>query len=802
MRVPLAWLREFVPTDLAPDDLADRMTHRGVKVEGLIDPWAGLAGVIVVRVVEVRDHPDSDTLCLATVHDGTAPAEVVVGIRNMRPGDLVPWAPPGSRVPVSDSPLAAKVIRGVTSHGMLCSPHELQISQDHGGILILDPGAWEPGMDLRTALHLDEPVLDIEVEPNRPDLLSVHGVAREVSALTGIPLIEPDLSSAETDERAADVLDVSIEAPEGCPRYTARIIRGVRPATSPLQVQARLTACGMRPIDAVVDATNYAMLELGQPLHGFDLARLSGPSIVVRRAAEGERMVTLDDVDRALTTDDLLICDLEGPVALAGVMGGRRSEVSGSTTDVALESASFTRGGVLLTARRLGLHSEASHRFERGVDPEAVDRGAIRGAALIAAWTGATVAKGFAEAGETPPRRWVSVRAARAAALLGYPVSAHEAAEVFDTLGLRHRPGPADALEVEVPGSRPDIEREVDLIEEIVRVQGYDKVGATLPRSPHAGGVPAAYHFTRTLRGALVAEGLREIRPLPFASDDDLAMFADADAVPVANPLRAEEGWLRTRLTPGLLRAVARNRALGVDRVALFEVGTTFRLADPFTEHRKLGFVLAGSAEPGWAGPRRSFDVWDATGIIERLFAGLRVEHWSWGGPPAGPFHPGRAATVMVGDRHAGVVGEIHPRVATALDLEGRVSVGVLGLGPLYDAVGAFAFRDVPRFPPLLRDLAFIVPEDTQAGTVRALLVTAAGPLLDSIELFDVYSGDAVPTGAKSLAFRVGLRAEDRTLSDTDAEPVFAAMVEAVATGAGGELRAGGPGSRPPGAPD
>jgi phenylalanyl-tRNA synthetase beta chain len=279
-------------------------------------------------------------------------------------------------------------------------------------------------------------------------------------------------------------------------------------------------------------------------------------------------------------------------------------------------------------------------------------------------------------------------------------------------------------------------------------------------------------------------------------------MFADADAVPVANPLRAEEGWLRTRLTPGLLRAVARNRALGVDRVALFEVGTTFRLADPFTEHRKLGFVLAGSAEPGWAGPRRSFDVWDATGIIERLFAGLRVEHWSWGGPPAGPFHPGRAATVMVGDRHAGVVGEIHPRVATALDLEGRVSVGVLGLGPLYDAVGAFAFRDVPRFPPLLRDLAFIVPEDTQAGTVRALLVTAAGPLLDSIELFDVYSGDAVPTGAKSLAFRVGLRAEDRTLSDTDAEPVFAAMVEAVATGAGGELRAGGPGSRPPGAPD
>src|SRR4051812_3913802 len=483
MRVPLAWLREFAPTDMPVDELADVMTHRGVKVEGVVRPWSGLDGVVVVRVVEVRDHPRSDKLCIARIQPGGGEVELVVGVRNMVAGDLVPWAPPGARVRVLDEPLGRREIRGVVSEGMLCSPRELAISGDHDGILILNDGGVDIGVDVGRALELDLPVLDIEVEPNRPDFLSVLGVAREVAAATHGPLHVPDPAVDETDEVVADVVPVKIDAPDACPRYVARIVRGVEHRPSPLHTQARLTAAGMRPIDAVVDATNYTMLELGQPLHGFDLARLAGPAIVVRRASDGERMRTLDDVDRSLTADDLLICDADGPVALAGVMGGQTSEVTAQTRDVLLESAYFARGQILLTARRLDLHSEASHRFERGTDPEGLERAATRCAELMTAWAGGSVARGISASGDTPSRRWVSMRPAKAEALLGYPVGTDDAAAVYDTLGIVHRPA-GDAIEVEVPGYRTDIDREVDLIEEVARGQGYDRVGPDPPRAP------------------------------------------------------------------------------------------------------------------------------------------------------------------------------------------------------------------------------------------------------------------------------------------------------------------------------
>ena len=787
MRVPLGWLREFAPTDLPADELAERMTHRGVKVEGILEPWAGLDGVMAVRVLEVRDHPDSDTLCVARINDGHRDVELVVGVRNMAPGDVVPWAPPGARVPGLDGPLATKTIRGVVSNGMLCSPSELAISQDHTGILVLDD-TWVPGTDVKGALELDDPVLDIEVEPNRPDFLSIYGVAREVAALTGVPLAPPDLSLAEVSDRADAVATIRIDEPAACPRYLGRVIRGVRRATSPLVAQSRLTACGMRPIDAVVDATNYAMLELGQPLHGFDLARLAGPGIVVRAAADGERLTTLDDVERVLTDRDLLICDLEGPVALAGIMGGQTSEVGPTTTDVLLESAWFTRGGVLLTARRLGLHSEASHRFERGTDPEGLDRGATRGAALIAAWTGAEVLTGVAEGGATPPRRWVGVRPSRASHLLGYEVTAADTAEVFDTLAMDHRAAADDLVEVEVPGYRVDIEREVDLIEEVVRVQGYDRVGSALPRAPHAGGVPATYAQVRRAKELLSRAGLREIRPAPFASQEDLDLFGDTDAIAIANPLRAEESWLRTRLTPGLLRAVTRNQAAGAAVVALFEVGTTFRLGDPFTEHRKAGFVVSGDAAEGWDATARDLDVLDAKGVLAAFLDGFGVAAWSLGDVPPGPFHPGRAASVVVGDRAVGVLGEIHPRVAADLGIDGRVSVGVVGLSSVA-ATDGFTYREVPRFPPLRRDLAFALDAEIPAGEVLTAIRESGGELLEDVSLFDLFRGGALSAGTKSLAFAITLRAPDRTLTDEEAAPVIDAIVATVAVRTGGTLR-------------
>ena len=790
MKVPLSWLREFVPVDLGVDALAERIDAHGIKVEGIERPWAGLEGVVVARVLEVRDHPNSEKLCLATVDGGEGPVQVVVGIRNMAAGDLVPWAKPGSRVPTLDVPLGAKPLRGEMSNGMLCSPKELAISQAHEtGILIL-PDDLPVGADLKPLLGLDDAVLDIEVEPNRPDFLSIYGVARETSSILGLPLVERDTTLEEDPERADEVATVELRAPDGCPFYLARVLRGAAKGSTPLWAQARLTAVGMRPVAPIVDATNYAMWELGQPLHAFDMQRLAGPGIVVRRAEPGERLVTLDGVDRELAGEDLLICDLEKPVAIAGIMGGRTSEVSDDTTDVLLESAYFTRTGVIRTARRLNLHSEASHRFERGTDPEGVDRAARRCAALIAGWTGARVLTGAAQSGGPPERRDVSMRTSRATALLGYAVAPSDAAAVFDALRMTHRES-ADVVEVEVPGYRVDIEREVDLIEEVVRIQGYERVGATIPRSREPGGVPEPYAFARRVRDALVRAGLREAKPLPFVSDEDLALTGDRDAIPLANPLRAEEAWLRTRLVPGLLHTVARNQRWGTGSVSIFEVGTVFRLADPVEERRKVGLVLCGAAGEGWTAEDREFDVLDARGTVETLLEELGVDGWALGEPLGEPFHPGRSARVLLGDRPVGVIGELHPRKASSLDVDGRIAVAELELEPLRAAASrAFRLVEVPRFPPIRRDLAFVIDEDVPAGGVQAALEAAAGELLDRSLLFDVFRGGAIPEGRKSLAFALEFRAPDRTLTDQEVEPAVATIVDRLRTELGAELRA------------
>jgi phenylalanyl-tRNA synthetase beta chain len=794
VKVPLSWLREFVPVGSDVEGLAERIDAHGIKVEGIERPWGGLEGVVVARVLEVRDHPNSDKLCLATVDGGEGPLQVVVGIRNMVAGDLVPWAKPGSRVPMLDAPLGAKPLRGEMSNGMLCSPRELAISHEHErGILIL-PDDLAVGSDLKSVLGLDDAVLDIEVEPNRPDFLSVYGVARETSSILGLSLVEPDTALEEDPERADELATVELRAPDGCPFYVARMFRGASKGSTPLWAQARLTAVGMRPVAPIVDATNYAMWELGQPLHAFDKQRLAGPGIVVRRAGPGERLVTLDGVERAFTEEDLLICDLEKPVAIAGIMGGQTSEVSEATTDVLLESAYFTRTGIIRTARRLELHSEASHRFERGTDPEGVERAARRCAALIAAWTGARVLTGVAQAGGPPERRHVSMRASRAGALLGYPVSPPDAAVVFDSLRMTHRES-ADVVDVEVPGYRVDIEREVDLIEEVVRIQGYERVGATIPRSPEPGGLPEPYAFARRVRDALARGGLREAKPLPFVSDEDLALMGDRDAIPLANPLRAEEAWLRTRLLPGLLHTVARNQRWGTGSVSIFEVGTVFRSADPVEERRQVGLVLCGAAGEGWTADDREFDVLDARGMVETLFEELGVEGreekgWRLGEPLGEPFHPGRSARVLLDGREIGLVGELHPRKASSLDIDGRVAVAEIELDPLRAAASrVFRLVEVPRYPPIRRDLAFVLDEDVPAGAVQAALETAAGALLDRSLLFDVFRGGAIPDGRKSLAFALEFRAPDRTLTDDEVEPIVATIVDRLRTELGAELR-------------
>lgn len=790
MRIVLGWLREICPTELSADELAELLTHKGAEVESIERPWERLRGVIVARVLEVRDHPNSETLCLARVHTGAGEQEVVVGVRNMAPGDLVPLAGPGATVPVLPEPLGAREIRGVVSNGMLCAPDELGIAPGHEGILILPPDL-EPGRDVRDVFGLDDTVLDVEVTPNRPDFLSVIGIAREVAAATGTPLTLPAPSFVEDPERAEDVATVRVEDLERCPRYLARVIRGVRHVGSPIGVQARLTAAGMRPISAAVDATNYAMLEVGQPLHPFDLALLKGPGIVVRRAAEGETLVTLDDVERAFSPDDLLICDLERPVAVAGVMGGQIAEVSEATSDILLESASFERGGIQRTRRRIDLSSEASMRFERGVDPEAVPRGADRACQLMAEWFDGRMLTGVVEAGGAPERRRVAMRASRASALIGYEVTPADAAEAFDRLAMASDVR-GDVVTVEVPGYRPDIEREVDLIEEVVRVQGYERVGSTLPPVRQPGGVPPTYAFLDRVRHLLVRAGLREVEIIPFASDADLALTADADAIRITNPIQADEGWLRTRLLPGLLKVVRRNLHRHVRSVAVFEVGTVFRLLDGRPQERPMAaFAMTGAADAGWTGGGRAFDFFDAKGAVESLMAELGVP-WSLGEPLGRPFHPGRSGAIVVGGGTVGAVGEIHPSIAASLDVTGRVTVAEVELTALMEsAIGPFTAAEVPRFPPVRRDVAFVLPADAPARAVQAAIEETAGSLLGSCLLFDVFQGAGLPADRKSLAFSLDLRAPDRTLASEEADAAVAAIAERLAHDFGAELRAG-----------
>ena len=787
MKIVLSWLREFCPVELSADELAEILSAKGAEVERIERPWDGLEGVVVATVLEVRDHPGSDKLCLARVSTGSAEREVVVGVRNMRPGDLVPLAGPGARVPALPDPLTAREIRGIVSDGMLCSPMELGIAPTHEGILVL-PADLSPGDDLKSSIGLDDAVLDIEVTPNRPDFLSVIGVAREVAAATGVPYTPPDTGVPEADERADDVATVDVLDRPACPRYTARILRNVQHIASPIRIQARLTAAGMRPISAAVDATNYAMIEIGQPLHPFDLALLKGPGIVVRRAIAGERMVTLDAAERTFTAEDLLICDAERPVAVAGVMGGALAEISGDTTDILLEAAAFERGGIQRTRRRIQLSTEASMRFERGVDPEAVTVGADRACRLMAGWCGAQVLAGTIDVGTTPKRRSVTMRASRASMLIGYEVTAMDAVDVFDRLmmsSVTH----GDEVTVEVPGYRVDVEREADLIEEVVRVQGYERVGSSTPSVRQAGGTPDGYAFRDRVRGLLMGAGLREVRSFPFASAEDLELTGDADAIAITNPLQAEEGWLRTRLTPGLLKAIRRNVHRQVRSAALFEVGTVFRLVDGAPDERSMvAFAMTGMAELGWTG-RREYDFFDGKGVVEALMDGLGVD-WSLGEPVGSPLHPSRSAFLMVDGERAGVVGEVHPSVARSLDVPGRIGIAEIELGALIAyAAPMIAVRDVPRFPPVRRDLSFALDERVRSDEILGAILAAGGDLVAACELFDVWSGPPLEAGKKSLSFALDLRAPERTLESEEADDAVERIVTWVRERLGGEIR-------------
>ena len=794
MRVPVHWLRELVDVDVSSDELAETLSRRGAAVDAVERFAPGVSGIVAGKVLDVADVEGSGKLCISHIDVGNETLEILAGAKNFVAGDVVPVARIGARVTTLDVPITArKMMDRYESQGMLCSARELGVADEHEGILVLD--AETPvGTDVVRLLGLDSDVLEFEIYPNRPDLMSVLGIARQVAAVYGTTLRRPDTSVVEDGAKAGDLTSVAIEDRSGCPRYLARVIEGVTFGTSPALVRARLTACGVRPLGNLIDATNYVLLLTGQPLHAFDLDKLAEQRIVVRRARDGEKLATLDGEERVLDGGDLVIADATHAQAIAGVMGGADSEVGPATQRVLLESAYFEATGISRTSRRHRMRTEASARFERGADPEMVPDAAAIAAELMRRWAGGKVAAGAVDEGAAPERPRLQLRVPRIATVLGIDVDRDEAARVLGSLGCAidvHD----DMLEVEPPSWRPDLEREIDLIEEVAQLHGYERIPAE-----HATGYEGGYAPHQLLRNrvrdAFTGAGLSEATLSTFVHADDIARIAyDGEVVRVSNPMTEDQEQLRPSLFPGLLRAAQRNVARGTPDVRLFEIGNIFRGwpegANLPDESEHVAFVLVGNAERHhWSTGTRVADAFDAKGLIEIVLDEIGVSGWELRSDDIAPlFHPGRAANVFVDGVMVGRFGEVRPSVARSFDLDAAV-VGGLSLSPLFDrAPTELTVVDLPNQPPVLRDIAIALDESAAAGDVIGTARGSGGPLLERIELVDVYRGAQVGEGRKSLAFRLTFRAADRTLTAAEADTARDAIVTAVRERHGGEVR-------------
>jgi phenylalanyl-tRNA synthetase beta chain len=801
MRFSLAWLAEFV--DLPGDqELADRLNLGGFEDAEVEAIGPDLSDVVVGHVVAKAQHPNADRLSLCRVDAGGAePVEVVCGAPNVAAGQRVAFAPTGACLP-DGTKLKKTKIRGVASGGMICSAAELGLGDDHAGILVLDPEA-AVGEPVAQAVGAGERVLEFGITPNRGDAASLLGVAREVRALVGGEPRLPETAPQETGAAASEAIAVSIEAPDACHHYAARVVRGVRVAKSPDWLVRKLEASGVRTINNVVDVTNLVLLEFGQPLHAFDLAEIRDARIGVRFAAAGEKLTCLDGDTRELDPKDLVICDAERPLALAGVMGGADSEVGDGTSDVLIESAHFHPTVVRLGARRHGLQTEASYRFERGVDAGGVVRAADRAARLMAELAGGAVAPGAVEAFGSAPERSEEIRfeVARANRLLGTDITAGEASELLARVGVACQETEPGLLRCGVPSHRNDLHVHQDLTEELARVYGYDRIPTTVPLAAlHPVEEPAGWRMEELARDAMAAAGLTEVVCLPFVPPGDCDALRLAADDPrrhqrtIVNPIKEEEPRLRTTLLPSLLRLARQNLSRQIDSVALFEVACVFpvnRGEDEPGEPRWLSAVLTRPQETRLWQPRDPAPLFfQAKGVAERLLiqAGYVASLQSTTGLPY--LHPGASAAVEVDGQRVGVVGELHPEVAARFALEVPCAVIEIDLAALTALPRPeVRFREVSRQPLARRDLAVLLDREQPAGEVLAAVRKAAGADLVSVELFDRYEGKGIPEGKLSLAFRLAFQRADRALTEKEVSKTIDRVVRMVSHRFGGELR-------------
>ncbi len=819
MRVPLSWLREYVDVQLSPEQLAERLTLLGMEVQG-IERWgADWRSVVVGELLTVEKHPYADRLQLTTVTVGSGePLHIVCGAHNIAPGQRVPVALPGAVLP-GDRRIERTEKMGIASEGMLCSGDELHITSDAEGILILPP-ATALGRDL-SELYGDV-VLDVDVKPNRGDALCLVGLAREVAAATSATIRWPEIAVEEAGGPVSDHLKVEVREPELCTRFVGRWVSGAKIGPSPDWAQMRLQAAGMRPVSNVVDASNYVMLELGKPTHTFNGAAVHDGTIIVRRATAGERVETLDHVERELTTDTLIIADPRGPIGIAGIMGGFDSEITNATTEIAIESAVFDPVSIRRTGHRYALRSEASLRFEKGQEFRLARIGADRVAQLTLAWAGGALSKGRVDTAPTePPSARLAFRPARVSRLLGAEISVDEQRSLLRRVGVETEPAPSgariqvsaapqplvvdpgaeQALVAVVPTWRRDLAIEADLAEEIARVRGYETTPAHLPDTLMPAYRPSPLLVREVIRATLAGAGLSEVvthalvSPLDEArllwpeDESEPALPASlaaqtGDEIAVTNPLSVEHSVLRRHLAASLLDVLSLNERQGRPDVAIFEIGKRYARVDGRPrEWTRLAVLLTGAAEPAaWNRAARPYDLDDAKGVLELLYRRVGMPEPSYVPDPRGfPFHPGRALLARAesgGEAVAGRVAELHPDAVAAWDLRAqRVIVAEVAIAGL-DVAGPMRVHvePIPRFPEVERDLAVIVAESRTAAEVHSTIERHGGVLLRRVRLFDLYRGTPLAATEKSLAYRLVLGAKDRTLTEAEVDAAIVAV--------------------------
>jgi phenylalanyl-tRNA synthetase beta chain len=807
MIVTHKWLKEFVDFDLSAEELSHRLTMTGLEVDYMEEIGSGLDSVIVARLNSVDPHPQADRLTVCQVDTGSEVVPVVCGATNHKSGDLVALAQVSSVLP-GDFKIKKSKIRGMESRGMLCSEKELGLAEHSDGIMIL-PAGLELGTPVFEALDLKDVRYDIGLTPNRADCLSVLGIAREVAAFTSRPLNIPETPVFKpTQEDINAVTSVEIENPDGCPRYMARLIRGVKVGPSPEWLVHRLEAVGMRSINNIVDVTNYVLMELGHPLHAFDFNRLVGKKIIVRRAPQGYRFTTLDGQVHELDSDDVVVCDAEKPVALAGIMGGKNSEVQDDTQDILLESAYFDPRSIRRTSKKTGIHSEASHRFERGADLDMVPLALDRAADLIREITGATVLEHPIDIYPAPvEKRRISITRTRTNALLGLNLGLDDIERLLQSIGLLTSKGETDedALLVTIPLARHDLEREVDLIEEVARLNGYDNIPVTMPVSRVVPPIDTrSIDFVGALRDSVVAQGLREIINYSFESEgvyDNLLLHADDSRrrqVALLNPITADQSVMRTSLVPAMLETLGRNLAYKSTDLGLFELRPVFipdsgAQAD---ERMHLCIALTGKRERlGWAHSADNVDFYDLKGILEVVFEQFNLHTVTFVPDVPEPYlHPGKSCSIFTrgGNESVkiGTLGELHPQVLENYSIEQPVYIAELDVMEVFKySEDRCSFKPISRYPDSYRDSAFLVSEDVSAQQMLEVIDKVKVKYLEEVVLFDLYAGKGIPEGMKSLALRMRYRSGDKTLADEEINSMHAKIIKALHKNLGAEIR-------------